>query len=496
MSIELDHLILDVDDAEASSSFYADILGFGCEGEEGPFTVVRVSEGLTLQLSPRGTAGGVHLAFAMSRPEFDRVFSRVRAAGIPYGDAFDRVGTQTGPGEETGARGPGRTLYFLDPNRHLLEIRHHEREGGAARGETSAVGPLTVADFERLAHARLPRPAWDYYRSGADDEVTLARNTEAFASYEIRYRALVDVSAPRLATSVLGTPVKTPILVAPTAYHKLACPEGERATARAASRAGSLYVASTLATTTLEDVASACEAPRWFQLYVHKDRAFTTRLVERAKAAGYVAIALTCDTPVLGRRLADVRNGFGLTEGLALANLQEILPPDLRSGPGSELARFVASRHDASLSWKDLDWLVALAAPLPVVVKGIVRGDDAVRALDHGARAVWVSNHGGRQLDLAPATIDALVEVVAAVGDRAEVYVDGGVRSGTHALVALGLGARAVFVGRPVLWGLAADGEEGARSVLALLTEELDRAMRLAGCAELADTRHVVRRRG
>jgi 4-hydroxymandelate oxidase len=356
--------------------------------------------------------------------------------------------------------------------------------------------PVTVDDYEALARERLSTIAYDYYRSGADEEHTLRRNRDAFARYEIWYRTLVDVCAPQIETTVLGTRVAMPILVAPTAYHAMAHPEGERATTRAAAAAGTLYCASTLATTSLEDVAAAApSAPRWFQLYVHKDRDFTARLIDRARAAGYTAIAVTADTPVLGRRCADVRNGFGLPEGLLMANLIDVLPPDLREGAGSELARFVASRHDAAFTWSDLESIARAAAPLPVIVKGIVRADDAARALDHGARAVWVSNHGGRQLDFAPATIDALVEVVAAIGSRAEVYVDGGVRSGTHALIALGLGARAVFVGRPVLWGLAARGERGVADVLSLLREELVRSMQLAGCPDLGAIAGVVRRR-
>ncbi len=351
---------------------------------------------------------------------------------------------------------------------------------------TSAPALVTIDDYEIAARERLAPMAYDYYRSGADDEHTLRRNREAFARYEIWYRTLVDVSAPRTATTVLGCPVAFPILVAPTAYHALAHPEGERATMRATAAASTIYCASTLATTTLEDVAAAApNGPRWFQLYVHKDRDFTAALIARAKAAGYGAIAVTADTPVLGRRCADVRNGFALPEGMIMANLVDALPPDLRQGRGSELARFVASRHDPALTWSDLDALAALAAPLPLVVKGIARADDARRALDHGAKAVWVSNHGGRQLDLAPATIDVLADVVAAVGDRAEVYLDGGIRSGTHALIALGLGARAVFVGRPVLWGLATAGAEGVAGVLAILRDELVRAMQLAGCPDL-----------
>lgn len=356
--------------------------------------------------------------------------------------------------------------------------------------------PVTVDDFEDAARARLSPMAYDYYRSGADEEHTLRRNREAWTGFELWYRALVDVATPRLATSVLGSEVSSPILIAPTAYHALADEGGEGATARAAAASGSLYVASTLATTTLEDVAAAAPgAPRWFQLYVHKDREFTAKLVARAKAAGYGAIVVTCDTPVLGRRCADVRNGFCLPAGMVMANLIDVLPPDLRDGAGSELARFVASRHDASFTWKDLAALADACAPLPLVVKGLVRGDDARAALDHGAKAVWVSNHGGRQLDLAPATAEGLVEVVAAVDGRAEIYVDGGIRSGTHALVALGLGARAVFVGRPVLWGLAAAGEAGVVRVLALLAEELTRAMQLAGCADASSvSRDLVRR--
>lgn len=356
---------------------------------------------------------------------------------------------------------------------------------------------VTVEDFEAAARARLPQMVYDYYRSGADEEHTLNRNRDAFARFELWYRTLVDVACPAIETTVLGTKLASPIAIAPTAYHRLAHPDGECGTARAAAAANKLYVASTLATTTLEDVAAAAPGgPRWFQLYVHKERAFTASLVARAKAAGYRAIAVTIDTPVLGRRCADVRNDFALPEGLVMANLVDILPPDLRSGSGSELARFVASRHDASFAWKDLDWIAREAAPLPVVVKGLVRADDAARAVDHGAAAVWISNHGGRQLDFAPATMDALEDAVAEVGDRAEVYLDGGVTSGTRALVALGLGARAVFVGRAVLWGLSTAGEEGVSRVLRLLDDELVRALQLAGCADLASARDgLVRRR-
>jgi 4-hydroxymandelate oxidase len=266
---------------------------------------------------------------------------------------------------------------------------------------------------------------------------------------------------------------------------------------RGTAAAGSLYVASTLATRTLEDVAAAAPAaPKWFQLYVHKDRELTMRLVARARAAGYGAIVVTCDVPVLGRRCADVRNGFALPDGMRMANLEEELPPELRGQiSGSELARFVAERHDPTFGWEDLRDLADACAPLPLVVKGICRGDDARRAIDHGARAIWVSNHGGRQLDLAPSSADSLAAIASAV-PGAELYVDGGIRSGTHALVALALGATAVFVGRPVLWGLATSGAAGVERVLRLLASELVRSMQLAGARDLAALRDdLVQRR-
>lgn len=355
---------------------------------------------------------------------------------------------------------------------------------------------VTIDDFESAARASLTPMAYGYFRSGADEEVTLRRNRAAFESYEIVHRAFVDVAAPRIETLLLGETYASPIAIAPTAYHLLAHEDGECGTARAAGNARTLYVASTLATTSLEDVAnSAAGAANWFQLYVHKDRDFTMRLVERAKAAGYRAIVVTADTPVLGRRVADVKNAFALPNGLAMQNLLESLPPDLDLGKGSELARYVAARHDPSFSWADFGELVRACAPLKVVVKGIVSSSDAARAVDAGASAIWVSNHGGRQLDYGVATLDALGDVVAAVGDRAEVYVDGGVRSGTHALLALGLGARAVFVGRPILWGLATHGAKGVARVLEILNAELVRAMRLAGCTRVEDARDLVRRR-
>jgi 4-hydroxymandelate oxidase len=344
---------------------------------------------------------------------------------------------------------------------------------------------LTVRDYRRAARARLSPAAWDYFRSGADAQVTLRANRRAFARWSLYYRVLVDVSAPRLATTLLGQPVTMPILIAPTAYQRLAHPDGELGVAEAAAAAGTVYVVSTLATTSLEDIARAAPTGlRWFQLYVHKDRGLTRALVERAYAAGYRALVLTVDTPRLGRRLADERNGFALPPGLRMANLTADAGAAHAVDGGSALAHFFAARHDASLTWRDVEWLRSVA-PLPLVVKGVVRPDDALRAVEAGAAAVIVSNHGGRQLDGAPATLEALPPIVDALAGRAEVLLDGGVRWGTDVLKALALGARAVLVGRPILWGLAVGGRAGVAEVLALLRDDLERAMALGGCPDL-----------
>jgi 4-hydroxymandelate oxidase len=355
---------------------------------------------------------------------------------------------------------------------------------------------LTVDDFADAAAAVLPRMAYDYYRSGADDEHTLRENRRAFRRWEIWYRVLVDVAERSLGTTLLGAGLAAPILVAPTAYHRMAHPDGELATARGAAAAGSLYVVSTLATTPLEDVAGASLGPKWFQLYVHKDRGLTRSLVERAQAAGYRAIVLTVDAPLLGRRLRDERNSFTLPPGLTMANLVPTGPPLAGAlAEQSLLSKHFASRHDASVTWKDVGWLRD-ATSMPILLKGIVRADDAARAAEEGLDGVIVSNHGARQLDGAPASIDALPGVVAAVAGRCPVLVDGGIRRGTDVLKALALGAAAVLVGRPVLWGLAVGGEHGVARVLEILQHELSLAMALAGCARIADIGgDLVRRR-
>jgi 4-hydroxymandelate oxidase len=305
---------------------------------------------------------------------------------------------------------------------------------------------------------------------------------------------LVDVSQRDLSVEVLGQTLAMPILIAPMAFQCLTHPEGEVATARIAAELGTGMVLSTLSTKRLEDVATASRQvksqtnnPLWFQLYVHRDRALTRALVERAEAAGFSALCLTVDAPVLGRRERDRRNQFTLPPGMELANLTTMADLAIPKAAGeSGLFAYFAQQLDPSLTWRDLEWLRSITE-LPVVVKGILRGDDARQAVDCGAKAIIVSNHGGRQLDGAIATIEALPEVVAAVGEKVEVLVDGGIRRGTDVLKALALGAKAVLIGRPVLWGLAVGKEAGGRHVLELLRDELDVAMALSGCATIQD---------
>jgi len=356
--------------------------------------------------------------------------------------------------------------------------------------------PINLLDFEALARERLAPEAYDYYAGGAHDEVTLRENRAAYDRRALAYRVLVDVSRRDLATSVLGQPVAMPILVAPTAFHRLADLEGEVATARAAGAAGTVMILSTLSTSTVEEVVAA-SGPVWFQLYVYKDRKATEGLVRRAEEAGCRALVLTVDAPLIGRRERDVRNRFGLPPGLAVANLLPVGYGDLPKGSDdSGLAAYVSSLLDASLNWRDLAWLRSITT-LPLLIKGIVRPDDALRAAEAGVSGVVVSNHGARQLDTSPATLDVLPEIVealAAHGHRIEILMDGGIRRGTDVLKAIALGARAVLLGRPVLWGLAAGGEAGVGKVLRLLRDELDLAMALAGAPSVREiTRDLVR---
>jgi len=345
---------------------------------------------------------------------------------------------------------------------------------------------LNLAEIEAAARERLTTLAYEYYVGGANDEVTVRENRSAFEQLALRYRVLVDVSHRSTNTTVLGTPIDLPVLIAPTAFQRLACDEGEIATARAASAAGTVMILSTASTCTIEDVG-AVGGRLWFQLYVYSDRGLTKALVERAEACGMQAVVLTVDAPVLGRRERDLRNRFHLPDGIRLANVPSSGSVPLPTGHGeSGLANHFATGIDAGITWRDVEWLRSITR-LPVLIKGIVRGDDAARAVEHGAAGIIVSNHGGRQLDTAIASIRALPDVAEAVNGRAEVLLDGGVRRGTDVIKAIALGARAVLVGRPVVWGLAASGENGARRVLELLRAEIDLAMALCGCPTVGD---------
>lgn len=331
-----------------------------------------------------------------------------------------------------------------------------------------AAGPVNVWDYERLAEEKLDANAHAYFAGGAGDEVTLRENLAAFERRKLRPRVLVGVRSVSTATTVLGTQIALPILVAPLALQRMAHPDGELATARAAAAAGTIMCLSTAATARPAEVAAAARgAPRWFQVYVFDERSLTEELIAEAVENGFSALVLTADTPYLGRRERDLRVDFRIPEQLTVAG--DIFGQGFHAG----------------LSWRDLEWLAGYG--LPVVVKGILTSEDAHLACEHGAAAVVVSNHGGRQLDGVPASLDTLEEVVAAVDGRAEVLLDGGVRRGTDVLKALALGARAVLIGRAMLWGLAAAGEEGVADVLKLLRDEVELGLALLGCASPAD---------
>jgi 4-hydroxymandelate oxidase len=345
---------------------------------------------------------------------------------------------------------------------------------------------LSVHDYHRAARGRLPKETLDYFEGGALDEITLRENTAGWERLALYYHVLAGIGERDLRTTILGQSISMPIGVAPTAFHKLANEAGEIATAKAARNVGTLFVLSSFSNTPMESVFSEAGSPRWFQFYIYKDRGITGELVRRAEAAGAEAIVLTVDAPGLGTRERDMRNRFTLPGGLTVANVAPLGMGQLPEVRCSALAAYVHDNFKSDLGFEDLDWLCGWTS-LPVVVKGVCRGDDARRAAEHGAKAVVVSNHGGRQLDTAPATCDALPYVVDAVGDLCEVYVDGGIRRGGDVLKAIALGARAVLIGRPILWGLSVGGEEGVINVLEILRRELDEAMLLCGCAKLSE---------
>lgn len=349
----------------------------------------------------------------------------------------------------------------------------------------------SVYQYYERARAAISPMAWDYYDSGALDEITLRRNRTAYDEQMVLPRVLRDVSHRDQSVTVLGRLVSTPIFVAPMAFQRLAHHDGEAATARAVSEVGGGMVLSTLSTTSLSDVRRASgEQPLWFQLYVHRDRALTRDLIQQAEAEGYEALCVTVDAPLLGRRERDEHNKFELPEGMRLEALGAVTGSAVRSrSGGSGLFDYFLTQIDPSLTWRDLEWIAGVSS-IPVIPKGILHPEDAAIAARMGLPAIVVSNHGGRQLDTAAATIDALSAVMTAVrsvSPELEVLVDGGIRRGSDILKALARGAQAVMVGRPILWGLGSDGAAGAADVLQILANELDLAMALSGCASRAE---------
>ncbi|XP_047341255.1 peroxisomal (S)-2-hydroxyacid oxidase GLO4 [Impatiens glandulifera] len=350
--------------------------------------------------------------------------------------------------------------------------------------------PVNVNEFQELAKQSLPKMYYDFYTGGSEDQYTLKQNVQAFSRIIIRPRILVDVSRIDMSTTILGYNTSSPIMIAPTGLHKLAHPEGEVATARAAAACNTIMALSFTSTCTVEEVALSCNAVRFFQLYIYKRHDISALMVQRAERNGFKAIILTVDTPRLGRREADIKNKMIAPQ---LKNLEGLLSTESDSDDGSKLEAYASKTLDPSLCWKDIEWLRSITS-LPILIKGVLTAQDAIKAVEVGVDGLIVSNHGGRQLDFVPASIDVLEEVVNAVGGKVPVLFDGGVRRGTDVFKALALGAKAVLVGRPILYGLAAKGENGVKRVVEMLKNELELTMALSGCPTLKDiTRNHVK---
>jgi L-lactate dehydrogenase (cytochrome) len=395
-------------------------------------------------------------------------------------------------------------MTALQNLRSVLRFRPFERDPVKRRLAKAA----DVEDLRRIAKRRLPRGVFDYIDGAAEDELTYGANTEAYRRRTFRPRVLRDVSSVDPSTTLLGRPIPLPLVLAPTGFARIADPEGELAVARAAAEAGVPYTLSTIGTRSIEEVAAVSDGPKWFQVYVFKDRGLVKELLGRATDAGYEAITLTVDTAVIGRRERDVRRGFTLPPKIgigtlidgalhpgwtwAFARAEPIVFSNVAGrdvGDGSDavsLADYINNQFDPSLSWRDLDWLRSNWDG-PIVIKGIQTVEDAMLAADAGIEAVALSNHGGRQLDTAPATLDLVAPVVEAVGDRLEVICDGGVRRGSDIVKAVALGARAVMAGRAHFYALGAGGEQGVDHVLTLLDAGVRRTMALLGATSVAE---------
>jgi 4-hydroxymandelate oxidase len=375
-----------------------------------------------------------------------------------------------------------------------------------AGAPASAVEPQTAAnltpqlsclsDFEAAAKGRVPHMAWEFFNGAAADEITMRWNLEAYQRIKLKPHVLVDVSKIDTRVHLLGQELAFPIILAPTAYHKLAHPEGELATARGAGAAHATMVVSTVATTSIEDIAKVATQPLWFQLYVQRDRGFTRELVKRAEAAGVRALCLTVDTPITGARNRELRAQFELPPELDRPNLRGLKVDGVAvaTDPSAHLATgesIYTSATDPSMTWKDLDWLLSFAK-VPLLTKGILNPDDADRAVKAGVAGIMVSNHGARNLDTLPATIEALPLVAERVAGRVPVIVDGGVRRGTDVLKALANGANAAMIGRPYLYGLSVAGDAGVARVVDILRREFEMAMALTGRPTIASIDRTV----
>ncbi|HEX2564883.1 MAG TPA: alpha-hydroxy acid oxidase [Acidimicrobiales bacterium] len=394
---------------------------------------------------------------------------------------------------------------MIETLRSVLRFRRVELDPVARRLARAA----SVADLRAIARRRLPRGVFDYIDGGAEDERTMEANAAAFAAVTFRPRVLRDVGDVDPSTTLLGRPLPLPLVLAPTGFSRIADPDGELAVARAAARAGLPYTLSTLSTRSIEEVAAAGAGPKWFQVYVWRDRGLVKEMIGRAATAGYEALVLTVDTAVLGRRERDVRRGFSLPPTIGMSTLVDgALHPGwtwrfLRSDPirfanvrddagvgdGSTavtLSEYVNTQFDPGLSWRDVEWMRSVWAG-PLVIKGVQTVDDAQLAADAGVEAIALSNHGGRQLDSAPATLDLVAPVADAVGDRLEIICDGGVRRGSDIVKAVALGARACMAGRAYLYGLGAGGERGVDHVLGLLGADVRRTMALVGASRVAE---------
>lgn len=346
---------------------------------------------------------------------------------------------------------------------------------------------LNLNQFEPFAREQMEPYAFDYYFGGAGDEVTMRGNLDAWNRYTLRPRVLVDVSSVDISSSMLGVEVSMPVGFAATALHKLAHPDGELASTRASGEAGALVCLSTLSSYSIEEVARESTGPRWFQLYVHKEREIAIDLVQRAVASGYSAIVVTADLPVPGYRERELAHDLTIPEDARPANFPN-------TATDEEFNDYLIGLQDQSLTWDDLMWIRDAAGEVPVLVKGILTEEDAVLAREHGAAGIIVSNHGGRQLDRSPTAIEVLEEIVQATGGGCEVYLDGGVRRGTDVVIAIALGAQGVFIGRPLLYALAAAGSDGVRRALELMRAEIANAMTLLGVTRVDEiTRAHVR---